>query len=400
MTDDQEVSVFSSTPNQPVPLCLPFSRCSLTGAFPQPILSLPNPPVNLSHHNTNMKVHTLVAATAGLLSTGALAHPEILPRAEVARRGMMSKRCEPAAAAFNKKRYAERMNKKRAEEEAEFLARRAESENATYTITTEAPYYSVIQNDTCVLSPEVTWGPYVYANSQTLRQDMSEDQPGVPLTLDVGVLDMATCEPLEGVMVNFWHCNATGSYSSFTALSPNTPFLELLQQLNISESDYNIGVTDLHTDDTTFLRGMWPTDANGMMEMKTVFPGFYVERTIHIHVQVYHNWVLRSNGTISSGDIVSAGQLYFDEELEQKIMALDPYVQHTQINRTLNSEDDIFADGWANGYDPIVSIVPADGEDVTNGMIGYITIGVDTTAVETHSLGGHDEEVDADGHDI
>lgn len=227
---------------------------------------------------------------------------------------------------------------------------------------------------------------------------MSEDQAGVPLTLDVGVLDMATCEPLEGVMVNFWHCNATGSYSSFTQLSPNTKFVDLLQELNIS--DYNIGVTDLHTDDTTFLRGMWPTDSNGMMEMQTVFPGFYVERAIHIHVQVYHDWVLRSNGTISSGDIVSAGQIYFDEDLEEQIMALEPYSQHTQINRTTNAEDSIFSDGFAGGYDPVVSIVAADGEDVTKGMIGYITIGVDTTAVETHSLGGLDEPVDENGNDI
>lgn len=222
---------------------------------------------------------------------------------------------------------------------------------------------------------------------------MSEDQPGVPLVLDVGVLDMDTCEPLEGVMVDFWHCNATGSYSSFTALSPNTPFLELLQQLNISESDYDIGVTDLHTDDTTFLRGMWPTDANGMMEMKTVFPGFYVERAIHIHVRVYHNWVLRSNGTVSSGDIVSAGQLYFDEDIEEQIMALEPYASHTQINRTTNAEDTIFGDGFANGYDPVVSIVPMDGEDLTKGMIGYITIGVNTSLIETHSLGGNDEVI-------
>lgn len=227
---------------------------------------------------------------------------------------------------------------------------------------------------------------------------MSEGQAGVPLTLDVGVLDMATCEPLENAMVNFWHCNATGSYSSFTQLSPNTRFVELLQELNVS--DYNIGVTDLHTDDTTFLRGMWPTDANGMMEMQTVFPGFYVERAIHIHVQVYHDWVLRSNGTIESGDIVSAGQLYFDSDLEDQIMALEPYAQHTEINRTTNAEDSIFGDSFAGGYDPVISIVAADGEDVTNGMIGYVTIGVDTTAIETHSLGGLDEEVDANGNDI
>lgn len=231
-------------------------------------------------------------------------------------------------------------------------------------------------------------------SSQTLRQDMSEDQPGVPLILDVGVLDMDTCEPLEGVMVDFWHCNATGSYSSFTALSPNTPFLELLQSLNISESDYDIGVTDLHTDDTTFLRGMWPTDANGMMEMKTVFPGFYVERAIHIHVRVYHNWVLRSNGTLSSGDIVSAGQLYFDEDLEEQIMALEPYASHTQINRTTNAEDNLFSFGMDGDYNPVVSVVPIDGEDLTKGMIGYITMGVNTSAIETHSLGGQNEVIE------
>lgn len=113
---------------------------------------------------------------------------------------------------------------------------------------------------------------------------------------------------------------------------------------------------------------MWPTDSNGMMEMHTIFPGFYVERAIHIHVRVYNNWVLRENGTLSSGDIVSAGQLYFDEELEEKIMALDPYVTHTEINRTTHAVDNIFADSFAGGYDPVVSIVAADGEDVTKGM--------------------------------
>lgn len=180
-----------------------------------------------------MKFNALAAAS--LLATGVLAHPRALPRSEVARRGTMSKRCEANAASFNKKRYDQRNSKMRAE------AKRAE--NATYTITTEAPYYDVIQNDTCVLQPEVTWGPYVYPNSQTLRQGMSEGEAGVPLTLDVGVLDMATCEPLENVLVDFWHCNATGSYSSFTALSPNTPFLDLLQSLNISSEDCTCNLT-------------------------------------------------------------------------------------------------------------------------------------------------------------
>lgn len=145
--------------------------------------------------------------------------------------------------------------------------------------------FVTVQNNTCVLTPEVTEGPYVWPRSQTLRMDMTEGEVGVPLTLDVGILDMATCEPLPDALVSFWHCNATGSYSSFTHLSPNTRFEELLNQLNIT--DFEIGVTDLHTDDTTFLRGMWPTNSEGIMEMQTIFPGFYVERAIHIHTQVF-----------------------------------------------------------------------------------------------------------------
>lgn len=254
------------------------------------------------------------------------------------------------------------------------------SGNTTYQITTEAPYYDVIQNDTCVLTPEVTQGPYVWPRSQTLRQDMSEDQPGVPLWLDVGVLDMATCEPLENALVSLWHCNATGSYSSFTGLSPNTPFVELLSQLNVT--NFTIGETDLHTDETTFLRGMWPTDSHGVLEMKTIFPGFYVERAIHIHTQVYTDWVLHGNGTVSSGNIVSTGQLYFDEDTSQRIMALEPYSSHTEIDRTTNDVDSIFDQSFADEYNPVVSVVPADGENPENGLIGYITMGVDTTAIE------------------
>lgn len=106
-----------------------------------------------------MKLTTFTAV--GLLSMTTLAHPhEDLPRSEIQRRGMMSKRCAPSAAAFNKKRHEKRMNKRAVE-----LAVEKRAENATYSITTEAPYYDVIQNDTCVLAPEVTWGPYVYPNS-------------------------------------------------------------------------------------------------------------------------------------------------------------------------------------------------------------------------------------------
>lgn len=207
-----------------------------------------------------MKLSTLFGAAA--LACTALAHPgphAVIPRSEILRRSEMSAKCSSKVAKLNEKRWKRNMAKRSLDN----------SGNTTVMVHSEAPHYQKIQNDTCVLSPEVTEGPYYWPRSQTLRQDMSEDQPGIPLWLDIGVMDMATCEPLPDVLVDLWHCNATGSYSSFEGLSPNTPFEQLLKQMNVTD----MATADLHTGNTTFLRGMWPTDKNGMMEMKTVFPG-------------------------------------------------------------------------------------------------------------------------------
>lgn len=125
-----------------------------------------------------MRVTEFLAA--GLLATSATAHSDILSRSEISRRSGMSKRCEGHVAAFNKKRQAAQMAKR------DWDINR----NSTVEITSAAPWFENIQNTTCVLTPTVTEGPYVWPQSQTLRQDMSEDQPGVPLWLDIGVLDM------------------------------------------------------------------------------------------------------------------------------------------------------------------------------------------------------------------
>jgi protocatechuate 3,4-dioxygenase beta subunit len=102
---------------------------------------------------------------------------------------------------------------------------------------------------------------------------MTEDQIGLPLWLVVGVLDMAVCAPLERVMVDLWHANATGSYSSFTGLSPDVLLQTQLAQDGINPGDYEVGRQDIHTDCERWLRGMWPTDGHGVVQMKTIFPG-------------------------------------------------------------------------------------------------------------------------------
>lgn len=120
-----------------------------------------------------------------------------------------------------------------------------------------------------------------------------------------------------------------------------------------------------------------------------VVPGFYVERAIHIHAEVHIDWSITSNGTISSSNRVSTGQLYLNETVSQQLMALEPYVSHTQINRTTNDIDSTYAQSAnGTGYNPVIDIVAADGVDIANGVIGYITIGVDTTDIQTGSISG------------
>ncbi|KAH8194694.1 hypothetical protein TruAng_011128 [Truncatella angustata] len=307
---------------------------------------------------------TTVLAAGAVLLAGVMAHPHHeVSGHEVIRRAGLSRRCESSVAALNKKRWAKRQQQKR-----------ATSGNVTWNIVTEAPYYETLQNDTCILTEEVTTGPYIWPQSQTLRQDIREGQAGIPFILDIGVLDVETCEPLPDVLVDIWHCNATGSYSSFEGLDPNTPFETLLEELNVT-----IGPDlDLHTDSTTWLRGIWPTDSEGVTEFTTIVPGFYVERTIHIHAQVHEDYVIRGNGTVASSTTISTGQLFLAEDLSAQLMAIEPYASHTQINRTTNDIDSIYSQQSENGWDPTISVVPLDGENMENGIVGYITIGVDT----------------------
>jgi hypothetical protein len=93
--------------------------------------------------------------------------------------------------------------------------------------------------------------------------------------------------------------------------------------------------------------------------------------------------VLHNNGTLTSGNTVSTGQIYLNETISEQLMALEPYVSHTQITRTTNDVDSVYSQDTVGGYNPLIDLVAADGVDIANGVIGYITIGVDTTAIET-----------------
>jgi hypothetical protein len=64
----------------------------------------------------------------------------------------------------------------------------------------------------CVLAREATEGPYWISNTLT-RRDITDGQPGVPLSLHFTVVQATTCEPIPSADVEVWHADAGGVYS-------------------------------------------------------------------------------------------------------------------------------------------------------------------------------------------
>jgi protocatechuate 3,4-dioxygenase beta subunit len=68
-------------------------------------------------------------------------------------------------------------------------------------------------NTSAILAPTITDGPY-YVWGEILRQNVKEEKycDGVDLTLEVQYIDVNTCRPVKGAVVDIWNANATGVY--------------------------------------------------------------------------------------------------------------------------------------------------------------------------------------------
>lgn len=165
----------------------------------------------------------------------------------------------------------------------------------------------------CVLSPEKTEGPYFVderLNRSDIRIDTSNGsvQPGVPLRLTITVYDMDNaCAPVPGAAVDIWHANAEGVYSDVSA-------------------NRTVG--------RKYLRGYQVTDANGAVQFTTVYPGWYSGRAIHIHFKIR-----KFDGSSTTYEFTS--QIFFDESVNQAVLAQGPYSARGQAD-TRNSADNIY----------------------------------------------------------
>jgi protocatechuate 3,4-dioxygenase beta subunit len=156
----------------------------------------------------------------------------------------------------------------------------------------------------CVLTPEQTEGPY-YIPNELVRRTITDGRPGRPLTLRLGVVDASTCRPIKGAAVDVWHADAAGVYSGFGAGAGNR----------------------------RFMRGIQRTDAKGLAVFRTVYPGWYTGRTVHIHVKVH-----------VGGRVVHTGQLYFPDRRTDAVYRKAPYSKRPGRD-TRNATDPIFGNG-------------------------------------------------------
>ncbi|KIM73375.1 hypothetical protein PILCRDRAFT_15282 [Piloderma croceum F 1598] len=317
-------------------------------------------------------------------------------QAAINARHAVVRNCDGAIAAFEAKRRAKRsaLSHKEPHKEPHKKSSTSCEETATATTTSTAtvPTYTTLQNTTCVLTPEAEEGPY-YIHEELFRTDIRDGMDGVPLLLDIGVMDVTTCTPIENALVDIWHCNATGIYSGFIASEAS----------NTGTSNASIGSSSamsaampsgtmsagagggggggaVATDQETFGRGAYPTNKNGLVEFSTVFPGFYSGRAIHIHAAVLTNYTTNANGTIGleAGEILHMGQVFFEESWSELVAATSPYNEET-IERTLNDVDRVYLEQNTAGYNATAQLKML-GENLSDGLLGYVTLGVDPTA--------------------
>jgi protocatechuate 3,4-dioxygenase beta subunit len=238
------------------------------------------------------------------------------------------------------------------------LATKHNSTALGYTTATD-PSLLFSGNNSCILGPDVTQGPY-YVGGEYIRDNIAEDQAGLATYLDYQIIDVETCEPVPSVYVEIWHCNATGVYSGVVA------------------SGNGAGEDDPTNIDNTFLRGIQLTDDDGVAQFESVFPGHYTGRTTHVHVMVHTNAHVYENGTL--GNEVSAshvGQAFFDQDLIHAVEATETYNSNTQ-DLTLNADDGILAEE-ADTIDPLMAYTLL-GPKIEDGVFAWLAFGINVTA--------------------
>ncbi|CAJ2512404.1 Uu.00g054190.m01.CDS01 [Anthostomella pinea] len=206
-------------------------------------------------------------------------------------------------------------------------------------------------NASCVLAPDNANGPY-FVSQELIRQEIDEEEVGIPMHLELQFIDINTCEPAD-VLIDVWSCNSTGQYSGISAGGQG-------------------GL------DTTYLRGVQLTDDEGVVNFDTPFPGLYEGRATHQHIIVHVGSEILDNGTYTGGVVAHLSQLFFDQKLRDAVESLAPY-NTNEIPVTSNVED-LFG-GYASTaeYDPFMNYVVL-GNSLESGLFAWTELALNTSS--------------------
>jgi protocatechuate 3,4-dioxygenase beta subunit len=188
-------------------------------------------------------------------------------------------------------------------------------------------------------------GPNVLVESGVVRQDIrssfgsySGTAEGVPLTIDLTIVEAGTGSPMAGAAVYAWHCDRDGGYSL-----------------------YSDGVTDQN-----YLRGVQEADDEGRLSFISIFPGAYPGRWPHVHFEVFSDL---ATATSAGGRIVTS-QLALPYDACAAVYTTSGYEQSaSNLVQTPLESDMVFSDGYESQRATVTGTV----ED---GMTATLTVGI------------------------
>ncbi|KAI1375338.1 putative GPI anchored dioxygenase [Hypoxylon crocopeplum] len=238
-------------------------------------------------------------------------------------------------------------------ESLEKWASQSHDKTGAYDFDKSTPSKEIFgSNTSCVLTPDNANGPY-FVYQEHIRSDVVEGVPGIPLHLELQFIDVQTCEPAVGILIDTWSCNATGAYSGVSA-----------------PGEGGLG--------TTYLRGVQPVDEDGVVNFDTIFPGHYQGRATHQHLIAHVGSETLPNGTYTGGRVAHLSQLFFDQALRDTIEAMEPY-NTNQIPDTTNLGDWFTGYAATPDYDPFPNYITLGGA-LEDGLFVWAELGLNTSS--------------------
>ena len=164
----------------------------------------------------------------------------------------------------------------------------------------------------CTMLKNSMEGPFFFCTNPGIA-DIARGRPGGPLTVALRAVDAATCQPIRDAVIDVWHCDASGLYSGH-----NLAVDEAVQGASHTPPVNN----DRHC------RGALRTDSDGIAEFRSIYPGFYVDRAIHIHFKVHvGNRAFLTN------------QALLPEAVNTAVLATAPYNMPRKSKRISNAQE-------------------------------------------------------------